>query len=357
MDRKSNSNKLLNICKKHPSDQISFICLRAECRSFLCPKCHVDHKHKKKEDLSQTLLTKYRFLSFLGKGGCGRVFCVEEELERFAVKVVDVFEGVNESMTPQLKEMYCNEYLREAEIHRALRNQFIINYYDHFYEDSEEIIVIKMEMADGNLTNSLEDLKEEQALVWFGQMCAAVSYLHKKDIIHRDLKPANILLKENKVKICDFGGAKIIEKTRTSAYQKDKELFLGTQEYLAPEIFSQDLKKFTKATDIWALGVILYKMVSQGKHPLLFTVEDQENLSRDEKIDKMTENLERLKETPNLVNKLFKEVFMGNIICRCLQVDPMKRIEIKQLVGLVKDKLDDEGLDTFSVTFNKSQSI
>ena len=355
MDRKSNSNKLLNICKKHPSDQISFICLRAECRSFLCPKCYVDHKHKKKEDLSQTLLTKYRFLSFLGKGGCGRVFCVEEELERFAVKVVDVFEGVNESMTPQLKQMYCNEYLREAEIHRALRNQFIINYYDHFYEDSEEIIVIKMEMADGNLTNSLEDLKEEQALVWFGQICAAVSYLHKKDIIHRDLKPGNILLKENRVKICDFGGAKLIEQTRSSAYRKDKELFLGTQEYLAPEIFSQDLKKFTKATDIWAMGVILYKMISQGKHPLLYGVEDPDNLSRDEKIDKMTENLEKLKENPALVSKLLKEVYMGNIISRCLQVDPLKRIEITQLVGLVKDKLDDESLDTSSIILDKDQ--
>lgn len=350
MERKS-----LNLCKKHPSDQISLICLRSECRALLCPKCHADHKHKKKEDLSETLLTKYRFLSFLGKGGCGRVFCVEEELERFAVKVVDVFDGVNESMTPQLKQMYCNEYLREAEIHRALRNQFIINYYDHYYVDSEEIIVIKMEMANGNLTNSLEDLKEEQALVWFGQICAAVSYLHKKDIIHRDLKPGNILLKENRVKICDFGGAKLMEQTRSSAYRKDKELFLGTQEYLAPEIFSQDLKKFTKATDIWAMGVILYKMVSQGNHPLLYGVEDPENLSRDEKIDKMTENLEKLKENPTLVSKLLKNIYMGNIISRCLQVDPLKRIEITQLVGLVKDKLDDEGLDTLSVILDKDQ--
>ena len=67
------------------------------------------------------------------------------------------------------------------------------------------------------------------------------------------------------------------------------------------------------------------------------------------------ENLEKLKENPTLVSKLLKNIYMGNIISRCLQVDPLKRIEITQLVGLVKDKLDDEGLDTLSVILDKDQ--
>jgi len=103
------------------------------------------------------------------------VFSVEEDLERFAMKVVDVFAGVDESFTPKMKQIYCDEYMKEAEMHRSLRNQFIINYYDHFYIKSEEIIVIKMELADGSLIESLEELKEEQALIWTDLCCGFLS--------------------------------------------------------------------------------------------------------------------------------------------------------------------------------------
>lgn len=173
--KKNLSSKLLNPCKKHDSNQIGSICLHSNCHVFLCPQCFDTHKHRRKEDLSETLLAKYRFLRFLGKGGCGKVFSVEEDLERFAMKVVDVFAGVDESFTPKMKQIYCDEYMKEAEMHRSLRNQFIINYYDHFYIKSEEIIVIKMELADGSLIESLEELKEEQALIWTDLCCGFLS--------------------------------------------------------------------------------------------------------------------------------------------------------------------------------------
>ena len=339
---KSISKKIPNSCEEHESQLINSFCSISNCRVLMCPSCYKSHGHKKKEEISEDLLTRFRFLSFLGKGGCGKVFAVQQNFEDFAIKVVDVFGDVEDSITESQKQIYLEEYKNEVKIHQALRQQYIISYYDHFYIESEERLVIKMELADSSLGVTFENLDKDQALVWFAQICSGVNYLHEKNIIHRDLKPGNVLIKENKVKICDFGGAKLMVQTRVSNSKKNKELFLGTQEYLAPEIFSQDVKKFTKSTDIWALGIILYKMLNQGKHPFLINVD---KMDRDEKIEQIKNKIDEYKENQEKANKMLKKIYMGDVIGKCLQYEVKNRIEINKLMDLVHEKLDEAGIE------------
>lgn len=344
--------KTFNSCPDHEEEQISFVCLLSQCRSLMCSKCAKTHVHKKKEELSENLCGKFQFLRFLGQGGCGKVFSVQHNFENFAIKVVDIFADVDESITPQRKNEYLQDYTAEAKIHQELRQQYIVNYYDHFYIEEEERLVIKMELADSSLFAEIDDLNKSQALIWFAQICSGVNYLHEKNIIHRDLKPGNILIKEGRVKICDFGGAKLLTQTRVSTSKKDKGLFLGTQEYLAPEIFSENVKKFTKATDIWALGVIFFKMLNNKQHPFS-RGENEENDSREEKNEKIKNRMEEYRDNETKFKRMVSTIYMGDIIGKCLQYRANDRIEMKNLLGLLREKLDDADLDV-STVFTKS---
>jgi NIMA (never in mitosis gene a)-related kinase len=95
---------------------------------------------------------------------------------------------------------------------------------------------------------------ENQILDWFTQICLALKHVHDRKILHRDLKTQNIFLtKDNKIKLGDFGIARVLSKTCDKA-----KTFVGTPFYLAPEIIESTPYSFK--ADIWSLGVILYEM-------------------------------------------------------------------------------------------------
>jgi len=98
-------------------------------------------------------------------------------------------------------------------------------------------------------------LSEEESRKIFVQLLHGLKYLHERNIVHRDIKPENILLcdKNLTVKLADFGLAKIIgEDSFTTS-------LCGTPSYVAPEILeNQKNRKYSKAVDIWSLGVVLY---------------------------------------------------------------------------------------------------
>ena len=101
---------------------------------------------------------------------------------------------------------------------------------------------------------------EKVAAFYFEQMCRALKFCHERKVVHRDLKPENFLLESNAdkalLKLTDFGLSCHIESQDSIITDA-----CGSAYYIAPEIFKS---KYTKAVDVWALGVILYLFLSGG---------------------------------------------------------------------------------------------
>ena len=239
-----------------------------------CPECIRTHNpaHQEFKIISEYLLSKYIFLKCLGKGGSGTVFEVYSKKKKsiIALKVVNIQEMFDELDDPgmnidKLKEINENEIV----IHRELNHDNIIKYHESVWVEKEKMFLIELEKGDNDLKHFIRSLKEEEADTMFYDLCCAVKFLHKNDIKHRDLKPGNILIKISEdnqkiVKLADFGGAKL---QTLYATKKKTTLHGGTSAYLAPELLINSNVEFTKATDIWALGIIYHQMLSGGINP------------------------------------------------------------------------------------------
>jgi len=93
-------------------------------------------------------------------------------------------------------------------------------------------------------------------LFYSSEIFLSIQYLHKLNIAYRDLKPENLLIdKDGHIKLTDFGFAKTIENDRTFT-------LCGTPEYLAPEIIKGAKVGYGKSVDWWALGVLIFEMLS-----------------------------------------------------------------------------------------------
>lgn len=140
-----------------------------------------------------------------------------------------------------------------------LKHTNLISLYDIKYDDEGEGWIV-MEYVSGE---SLRDVIErnpngmplDQVNAWFKAIAEGVIYLHTHGIVHRDLKPGNIFDDEGLVKIGDYGLSKFISCSRRSGQTES----VGTFHYMAPEIGKG---VYGKEIDIYALGVILYEMLT-----------------------------------------------------------------------------------------------
>jgi eukaryotic-like serine/threonine-protein kinase len=134
-----------------------------------------------------------------------------------------------------------------------------------------------MELVDGLPLDeyvSKHHLGVRDCLRLMVQVAEAVHHAHQQDVIHRDLKPANILVDESgQPKILDFGVARIVGTERPSAAvvtHTQVGVLLGTLPYMSPEQTEGDRDHFDQRSDVYALGVITYKLLS-GRLPYRFT--------------------------------------------------------------------------------------
>jgi hypothetical protein len=140
-----------------------------------------------------------------------------------------------------------------------LKHPHLVGLFDIRHDEHEDAWVV-MEFVRGE---SLEDviqrhptgMPEELALWWFQGMASGVGYLHEQGIVHRDVKPGNIFNDEGVVKIGDYGLSKFISASRRSGQTES----VGTVHYMAPEIANG---RYGKEIDIYALGVVLYEMLT-----------------------------------------------------------------------------------------------
>src|SRR5260370_23345020 len=193
-------------------------------------------------------------LAFIGKGGMGAVYKARQPaLDRFvALKILP-------PLTAPGTE-FAERFNREARALAKLSHPNIVAI--HEFGQVGGLPFFVMEFVDGLNLRQLEQagkLTPREALQIIPQICDALQFAHDEGIVHRDIKPENILLdKKGRVKIADFGIAKIMGREADAALTETKGA-IGTPQYMAPEQVEKPQEVDHRA-DIFYLGVVFYEM-------------------------------------------------------------------------------------------------
>ena len=202
-------------------------------------------------------------IELLGQGGMGAVYKArQKQLDRLvALKI----------LPPEISqtEAFAERFTREARSLARLSHPRIVSVYD-FGRTQEGLYYFIMEFIDGtDLRHVIQSgaLSATEALAIVPQICEALQFAHEEGIVHRDVKPENILLdKKGRVKIADFGLAKLLDKPATIYTLTQAGQRMGTPHYMAPEQIEHPGQVDHRA-DIYSLGVVFYEMLT-GELPL-----------------------------------------------------------------------------------------
>ncbi len=201
-------------------------------------------------------------LGLIGKGGMGRVYKVRQrQLDRLAaLKVLPLEAGPRSD--------FAERFSREAKALARLNHPNIVAIYD--FGQQNGFYYFLMEYVDGVNLRQLERSRRptaEEALSIVPAICDALQYAHQQGIVHRDVKPENILIdKQGRVKIADFGIAKVLGAERKGLTLTQDRQTMGTPHYMAPEQVERPGAVDHRA-DIYSLGVVFYELLT-GELPL-----------------------------------------------------------------------------------------
>lgn len=286
------------------------------------------------EILDEIFNKNYKILNLIDKGSFSEVFEIINLKNNliFIVKVMIVDEILNTIET-------VND---EIKILSSMNNDYIIKLYEVFRSDKKFLLI--MEKADGNIKDLLKkiNLNEKNISKIFYQILLGIKYLHDNNIVHRDIKLQNIMYickncknSKNKscdeyvdnenidqfinniqIKIIDFGLSTKISPIKN--YKKDTRLneLWGTKQYFAPEMY---LHKYGRQVDIWALGCLLYEMIT-GK---LAFIGKEVKLNF---LDKVFFSKKRIFEYENKWINLDDDT--KKFIKKMLKISPIKRYDI-----------------------------
>lgn len=275
-------------------------------------------------------LGNYTLLEELGRGGMGVVYrAYDERLKRdVALKVISANEYADPEQRLRLR--------REAETTAALQHPGIVQIYD--VGEQDEVMYIALELLH---PGGLAIFHKQHGPRWYAalikQIAETLHCAHQAGIVHRDIKPANILLVPSadtqhspstldkidghslpKLKITDFGLSKNLDEdshlTRTG-------MLMGTPDYMAPEQIPDSGETVNAAADIYALGTMLYEMLS-GRHPF--------------QADSITAKIKMLRDNePPALRHLRPEIpkDLETICLRCMCKKPQQRYATAQALA------------------------
>lgn len=205
---------------------------------------------------------RFEILALLGEGAFGRVYKARDpQLDREVAIKVPRLEAYGEPVDLQ-------RFLREAKSAAAVQHPNICPVHEVSVEGGQPYIV--MAFVHGKslaeyLKGRSKPLPPKQAALIARKLALALQAAHDKGIVHRDLKPANILFdpQRKEVVITDFG---LAVRTTGDVRQTHSGMLMGTPAYMSPEQARGDVKQVGPASDIFALGVILYELLT-GQRP------------------------------------------------------------------------------------------
>jgi predicted Ser/Thr protein kinase len=195
----------------------------------------------------------------LGRGGMGVVYLARDtDADRLvALKVIRTGGGTGDELA---------RFRAEVAAVKRLQHPNIVRVYGAGEHEGKPFLALEY-VAGGNLGERLKNggrLDTHKAAELIATVARAVHAAHRADVVHRDLKPDNVLLTpEDTPKVSDFGTAKRLD---VAVRLTMTGTVLGTPSYMAPEQASGRAGEIRPATDVWALGVILYEMLT-GKRP------------------------------------------------------------------------------------------
>ncbi len=310
-----------------------------------CPKCHLDNPDTSRfcaecggqlESPSnasflftETLQTqvkelatgsiyagRYQVIEELGRGGMGRVYKVfDTEVDaKVALKLIRPEISADEETVERFRQ--------ELRITRDISHKHVCRMYDLGKEAGSYFIT--MEYIAGEDLKSMIQMSGQlgvgTAISLAKQVCEGLAEAHRRGVVHRDLKPSNIMIdREGTVRIMDFGIARSLQvKGITGA-----GIMIGTPEYMSPE--QVEGKEIDQRSDIYSLGIILYKMVTgrvpfEGDTPFTVGVKHKSEIPKD----------------PRQFNAQIPED-LSRLILRCLEKDKEKRY---QSAGEVRSELE-----------------
>ncbi|KAK8869530.1 hypothetical protein IAR55_000096 [Kwoniella newhampshirensis] len=222
--------------------------------------------------------SSFQKIKLLGKGDVGKVYLVKEKKTEklFAMKVL--------SKKEMIKRNKIKRALAEQEILATANHPFIVTLF-HSFQSQDYLFFVLDYCMGGEFFRALQTrpgkcLSEEHAKFYAAEVTAALEYLHLNGYIYRDLKPENILLHQSgHIMLSDFdlskqsgeaGGAPaaikhggpngtILVDTRSCIADFRTNSFVGTEEYIAPEVIKGH--SHSSAVDWWTLGILVYEMI------------------------------------------------------------------------------------------------
>ncbi len=213
---------------------------------------------KMAQDFAGARLKAYRRIELIAKGSVSELFLAESAAVGGVVvlKVTPAIRketGVDQSM---------ERFLQEFEILREVHHPNVVRIYDLGVMDDHLYLAMEY-FAKGDLRKRMaEGLTARQSLEYSRDLAQALQAIHEVGIFHRDLKPGNVMLRDDdSIALIDFGLAKHVA---LKMEVTDKGLIFGTPHYMSPE--QGHGKPIDARSDIYALGVMLYEMLT-GKKP------------------------------------------------------------------------------------------
>lgn len=274
---------------------------------------------------------RYRLVEMKGRGSFGEVWLAHDtQLDDMKVAI-----KIYIALDARGKEEFKAEYVTAFNLNHP---NLLHAYHFEVFEDRPYLVMPYCPQSSTSLVGRIDEPTMWQFIL---DTASGLAYLHEKDILHRDIKPDNILVDESgKFLITDFGISVSFRSTlrqNSSCIKNDTGSIGGAIPYMAPELFGEDAEA-VKASDIWALGVTLFELLT-GELPFF---------GNGGVLQKTGAKIPKIKAICSDALK--------NVVKRCLAADGWDRPKARELVEIARQHLSGEqsGKDTLSV---ESQTV
>ena len=206
---------------------------------------------------------RYDIERVLGTGAMGVVYEGRDTRLHRKVAVKTILKSALDSDSAK---DYSKRFAREAQAVARLNHPNIVQVFD--YAEEGDVAYIVMELVRGRELKTFFDAKErfelKEIVHIVGELCEALHFAHEAGIIHRDIKPANVMIDaQGRVKLTDFGVARVADPDRTVSDKTQAGMVMGTPAYMSPEQV-QGLA-LDRRSDVFSAGVILYEFLCGAK--------------------------------------------------------------------------------------------